>query len=150
MINPCLLAQQSHVIIAGANESAKCQPVGIGGGIKPVIGLLHTCEIGKQTVSSTTFHDIKFVVCAIDGGTSPSLHLLLKSRPILLIETPYLWRDITVVEGLLYCTRGLRWHKDAPCRTHRSYAWIQSPPRCCQYWGRLDSTRWHASRCLAQ
>lgn len=101
MINPCLLAQQSHVIIAGANESAKCQPVGIGGGIKPVIGFLHTCEIGKQTVSSTTFHDIKFVVCAIDGGTSPSLHLLLKSRPILLIETPYLWRDITVVEGLL-------------------------------------------------
>mgnify|MGYP007011976655 CR=1 FL=1 len=81
MINPCLLAQQSHVIIAGANESAKCQPVGIGGGIKPVIGFLHTCEIGKQTVSSTTFHDIKFVVCAIDGGTSPSLHLLLKSRP---------------------------------------------------------------------
>lgn len=101
MINPCLLAQQSHVIIAGANESAKCQPVGIGGGIKPVIGFLHTCEIGKQTVSSTTFHDIKFVVCAIDGGTSPSLHLLLKSRPILLIETPYLWRDITVVEGCL-------------------------------------------------
>ena len=104
MINPCLLAQQSHVIIAGANESAKCQPVGIGGGIKPVIGFLHTCEIGKQTVSSTTFHDIKFVVCAIDGGTSPSLHLLLKSRPILLIETPYLWRDITVVEGLLIGT----------------------------------------------
>lgn len=59
MINPCLLAQQSHVIIAGANESAKCQPVGISGGIKPVIGFLHTCEIGKQTVSSTTFHDIK-------------------------------------------------------------------------------------------